>query len=323
MRAAVVKQYGPPEIVALRDVPVPQPSANELLVRVRAATVSSGDARIRALRMPSPAFRLLARAAIGVHGPRRAVLGSDFAGDIVAIGAAVRSFRVGDAVVGSTESRFGTHAELVCIPESASVLKKPDALSYADAASLIFGGVTASQFLLETARLVAGQRIAIIGASGTVGVAAVQIAAAHGAHVTAVCSARNIPRVMAMGAHDAIDYNTREITHAQPFDVIFDTVGTTTFAHAARALAPRGIFLPAVVTMTEVRQVLAGKLTGSQRVRSRVALARKSDIERIMRWATSGRLRPVIDSVYALDDIREAHRRVDTGRKVGSVIITP
>ena len=323
MRAAVVERYGPPEVVIVRELPAPQPRANELLVRVRATTVSSGDARIRGLRMPSPAFRILALAALGWHGPRRAVLGSDFAGDVVAMGPAVRSFRVGDAVVGSTESRFGTHAELVCIPESASVLKLPDTLSYADAASLIFGSVTASQFLLETAQLAAGQRIAIIGASGAVGIAAVQIAAFHGAHVTAVCSGRNAQRVTSLGAHDTIDYATQDFTRAQPFDVIFDTVGATTFSHAARALSPRGVFLPAVMTRTEVRQTLIATLTGSRRIRSRVAIARRADIERIMDWATNGRLRPVIDGTYSLEDIRDAHRRVDSGRKVGSVIVTP
>ena len=323
MRAAVVGQYGPPEVVTVRDIPAPQPRGNELLIRVRAATVSSGDARIRALRMPSPAFRILALAALGWRGPRRAVLGSDFAGDVVAIGAAVRSFRVGDAVVGSTESSFGTHAELVCIPESASVLKKPDTLAYADAASLIFGSVTASQFLLETAQLTAGQRIAIIGASGAVGIAAVQIAACHGAHVTAVWSARNAQRMASLGAQEVIDYTTQDFTRSKPFDVIFDTVGATTFSHAAGALAPRGIFLPAVMTMTEVRQVIFASLTGSRRIRSRVAMARRIDIERIMNWATSGRLRAIIDSTYSLEDIRGAHRRVDTGHKVGSVIVTP
>lgn len=323
MRAAVVEQYGSPEVVTVREIPAPQPRGNELLIRVRAATVSSGDARIRALRMPSPAFRMLALIAIGWRGPRRAVLGSDFAGDIVAIGPKVQTFRVGDAVVGSTESKFGTHAEVVCMSESASIIKKPESLSYVDAASLVFGSVTASQFLFETANIAPGQRVAIIGASGAVGVAAVQIAARHGAHVTAVCSARNAPRMTALGAHQTIDYATQDFTQAQPYHVIFDTVGATTFAHASRALTPRGVFLPAVMTMTEVRQVLVASLTGSRRIRSRVAMARRIDIERIMNWATSDRLRPVIDSVYSLNEIRDAHRRVDSGRKVGSVIVTP
>lgn len=323
MRAAFVERYGPPEVITIRDLPDPQPSADELLVRVRATSVSSGDARIRALRMPSPAFRLLALAALGVRGPRRAVLGSDFAGDIIAVGPAVRSFRVGDTVVGSTESRFGAHAELVCLAESTSVLKKPETLSYADATSLIFGGVTAMQFLLDTAQLAPSQRVAIMGASGAVGTAAVQIAASHDAHVTAICSARNADLAISLGAHEVIDYTTRDFTSAQPFDVIFDTVAATTFSHASRALTRRGVFLPAVMTMTEVRQTLFSALTRSRRIRSRVAIAHRDSIERIMQFATTGRLRPVIDSTYSLDDIREAHRRVDSGRKVGSVIVTP
>ena len=126
-----------------------------------------------------------------------------------------------------------------------------------------------------------------------------------------------------LGAQEVIDYTTQDFTRSKPFDVIFDTVGATTFSHAAGALAPRGIFLPAVMTMTEVRQVIFASLTGSRRIRSRVAMARRIDIERIMNWATSGRLRAIIDSTYSLEDIRGAHRRVDTGHKVGSVIVTP
>lgn len=323
MRAIVCTRYGPPESLRLIELPDPAPRPGELLIRVRAAPVNSADSRIRALRMPSPLFSAIGRLALGFTGPRRRILGTEAAGIVEAVGSGVSRFRPGDSVVAVLGIRSGGHAELVRVRESGPVVKKPESLSFEHAVAVPFGALTALYFLRDIARVCVDQRVAIVGASGAVGVAAVQIARHLGASVTGVCSTPNIETVRSLGAGAVIDY-TREDPwrRGAEFDAIFDTVGATTFARCKAALKPSGVFLPAVMTGTEVLQLLTTARSKGRRVRSGITPERHRDLEAVFDLVTAGRFRPLVDRVYPFKEFVEAHRRVDSGRKVGSVVLS-
>ena len=240
MRAVQVSHYGDPGVLQVRAVPRPTVSAGDVLVRVRASTVSSGDARVRAMRVP-PGMKLLGRLALGWRGPRRAVLGTDLAGEVVEVGAGVSRFRVGDAVVAFVGAAMGAHAEYVKLREDAPLLPMPEGLSWEEAAALPFGACTALHYLRRAARLQPGERVLILGASGAVGAAAVQISRHDGAAVTAVCSAANAELASELGATEVLDYNTHDFTRGQAtYDIVMDCIGGPT----TRAL--RGCCAPAV-----------------------------------------------------------------------------
>ncbi len=323
MNAAVCTRYGSPEVLEIRDVNDPVPGDNDLLIKVHAAAVTSGDARIRAMRMPSPTFWLLGRLALGLTAPRQQILGSDLAGTVTAVGHKVTSFAVGDPVIAALGARFGAHAQLARIPESGAVVHKPPSLTFEEAAALPFGAITALHYLRNFGDVRPGHKVLIIGASGCVGSAAVQIARHLGATVTGVCSTANIDRVRALGANDIIDYTKDDFTtRTNTYDIIFDTVGATTFARCKSALTSHARFLPAVLTMTEFRQLLWTSLTGGKRLKGGVVLDSKQQLMEILQLVEAGHLQPVIDRQFHFHDIAEAHRRVDSGRKVGAVVVT-
>lgn len=323
MKAVVCARYGPPEVLQLQQVADPTPRAGELLVQVKATTVTSADARVRALRMPSPVFVPLARLALGMRGPRKRVLGTELAGVVKAVGPGVTSFRVGDAVVAVVGVRFGAHAQLACVPERSAVVPKPARVSFEEAVSLPFGAMTALYYLRDLANLQPGQRVLVVGASGAVGVAAVQLATHFGAQVVGVCSTANLDRVRSLGAAHVIDYIREDFTKGPAeFDVVFDTVGATSFASCKKLLKPNGQFLAAVLTLTEICQLLSTRLVGGKRVKGGTAPEKKADLELLMSLAQAGHLSPVIDRCYPLQEIVAAHRHVDSGRKVGSVVVT-
>ena len=322
MRAVVCPRYGPPEVLQIRELAAPVPGRGELLVRVMATTVTSGDSRIRGFRMPSPVFSLMGRLALGLRGPRRAVLGSELAGIVVALGPGVTLFAVGDAVVAFTDTAMGAHAELVTLAESAAVVHKPEQLSYAQAAALPFGATTARYFLQVLGNVQSGQRVLVVGASGAVGVAAVQLAVHFGARVHAVCSGANAELVRSLGASRVFDYTREDFTaSASRYDMVLDTVGATSLKHCRRVLAPDGRFLPVVMTMREVRQLMTTRLFRGPRVLSGMATGHKAELQELVNLAAAGTLRPVIGRTFSFDDIAAAHRYVDAGRKVGSAVV--
>lgn len=315
MRAAVCSRYGGPDVVQIRDVPAPVPKGHDVLVRVRATTVASGDARVRAFDMPR-GFRTFGRLGVGFRGPRQPILGTDVAGDVAAVGAKVTLFRPGDAVIAGTSA---THAEYALVGEGKGITKKPAGLSYEDAASLLFGGLTAVYYLRDLARVRADQRVLINGASGAVGAASVQLAKHLGAHVTGVCSTANVRLVSSLGADEVLDYTKESfLTNGRMYDDVFDTVGTTTYRQCKRLLTKDGAFLPAVATPG---QLLRSALFRHGRVRAGIALANQERMRYLAALADAGAIKPVIDGLYPLDQIVEAHRRVDTGRKRGSVVV--
>jgi NADPH:quinone reductase-like Zn-dependent oxidoreductase len=320
MLAATVRRYGDPSVVTVREVPRPTPRAGEVLVQVRAASVSSGDARLRALRVPG-GMSLLTRLAMGLRGPRRAILGADFSGEVAALGAGVTSLALGDAVAGMSGMALGAHAQYLCVRED-HVQPKPASLSWEHAAALLFGGTTAMHYLRRAAAVKMGERVLVLGASGAVGVAAVQAARILGATVTAVCSASNATLVSDLGAAEVIDYRAEDFSARYArWDVVMDCVGATDYARTARVLAPGGRLLRVVCGLGgQIAAAWQGRRAG-HRVIAGVADERPDDMREILAWAAAGEWRGVIDEALPLDRIAEAHARVDSGHKRGSVVV--
>jgi NADPH:quinone reductase-like Zn-dependent oxidoreductase len=315
LRAAICTRYGEPDVVKIQDVPTPAPRAHEVLVRVRATTVASGDHRMRAFDMPK-GFRTFGRLGIGFRGPRQPILGTDLAGDVTAVGAQVTRFKPGDAVIAGTSA---THAEYVVVREDKGIAPKPANLSYEEAASMLFGGITAICFLEELAHVGPGQRVAINGASGAVGAAAVQLAKHLGAIVTGVASGANTGLVKALGADEVVDYTKESfLAKGRSYDVIFDTVGKTTYKQCKGALTKQGVYLPAVGT---VGQLLRSAVLPRGRVRTGIALANRARVLRLCQLIDAGALKPVIDRTFPFEEIVGAHKLVDTGHKRGSVVV--
>jgi len=321
MKAVFCPRYGPPDILELRDVPRPEPRDGEVLVRVRATPVNTGDCRIRGMNVP-PGMGLIGRLALGLTAPRARILGTECAGDVAAVGPAITAFRPGDPVFGVTGTRFRAHAEYVLFPARSILLPKPAALSNAQACSIVFGGHTALYFLRDRMKLAPGSRILINGASGSVGIAAVQLARHFGSHVTAVCSTPNIDFIRALGAHDAIDYSRADpLATAAKFDAVFDTVGVWSFAHVRRVLTPSGLFAQADAGLPQFALAAVTSLTGGHRLIAGVALERHADVALLFDLVAQSVLRPVVDSVFPLDRAADAHRRVESRRKRGTVIL--
>jgi NADPH:quinone reductase-like Zn-dependent oxidoreductase len=320
MRAAVYRQYGPPSVVTLEDCPRPVPGANDVLIRVRAATVTSADWRIRSLSMPY-GFGAVGRLAFGIGRPRQPVLGSELAGDIVEVGAAVRKFSVGDAVIAFTGAKLGAHAEYCRISADGVIVHKPPTLPYETAAALPFGGTTALDFF-RRGKLRAGDCVLINGASGTVGSTMVQIAAQAGAEVTAVCSSANAEAMQQLGATHVIDYTRVDFAvGGRQYDIIADTVGNAPYTRVRPVLAARGRMLLVLATLPEMLRAPWVNRTSQHRVIAGPTAERTDDLQTLVDMAVDGRLTPLIDSRFPFEEIAAAHARVDTGRKRGSIVI--
>lgn len=314
MRAIVQTGYGGPDVLELRDEPVPEPKAGEVLVRIHASDVTSGDARMRAFNVPGP-FRLPARLVLGITRPRFRIPGVDFAGEVVRVGDGVSRFKPGVRVFG--QQLFRCHAEYRCVPAEGAIALIPGTMSDEDAAALPFGTFTALDFF-RRAGLKPGNAILINGASGAVGIAAVQVAHHLGAEVTAVCSTRNAELVRKLGAADVLDYTAPGFAlPSRAFDMVFDTVGSLGWALSEPALKPAGKLLAAVSDWP----VLFAQLRHGKRIIGGSGTPGRADAEEMARLVLAGVLRPVIDSVFDLADIRAAHLRVDTGHKVGAVVV--
>ncbi len=320
MKAAVYRTYGSPSVVEIAEVPTPSPRPREVLVRIHAATVSTADWRARSLVLP-PGFGPFARLAFGIFGPRKPILGTELSGVVEAVGDEVTRFKVGDEVFAFPEAGFGSHAEYKAIDEAGSIALKPAKLSFEEAAALSFGGTTALVFLRDKARVARGERVLIVGASGCVGTAAVQLARHFGAEVTGVCSTANVELVRADGAHEVIDYTRQDFAErGEAWDIILDTTGTVTLAQCERALKPGGRLLRVLGSFTQ--SLGLERLSKGRKVLAGVAMGRREDLELLAGLAESGVYRPVIDRCLPLERASEAHAFVESGRKRGSVVLT-
>jgi NADPH:quinone reductase-like Zn-dependent oxidoreductase len=321
MKAAVCRRYGPPANVRIESVEKPVAGANEVLIRIRATTVSSGDWRVRSLTVPA-GMGLMVRAVFGFTRPRNPVFGTELAGEIEAVGKEVTRFSAGDLVVGYPSFPNGCHAEYRTMRENDRIVHKPARLSFEQAAAMCFGGATALDYLSDRAKLQAGERLLVIGASGALGSAAVQIARHIGAHVTGVCSTANLALVRALGADRAIDYTCENYRQTgDTYDVIFDAVGQASFATCGHLLNPNGRLLLLAAGLPQMLETIRGKRDG-RRVFAGPARETLEHLQTLSAMADAGRYRPVIDQVFPLDRIAEAHARVESGRKRGSVVVT-
>lgn len=318
MKAAVQTAYGAPDVVTILDIAKPVPKAGEVLVRVVATTVTSGDARLRAFRIPA-AFWLPARLFIGIFRPRKAVLGSEFSGVVAAVGAGVMRPKVGDHVFGMHV--YDVHAEYKVMPETAAITTLPAGLDFAEAAALPFGALTALHFL-RLANIAPGQKVLVNGASGAVGSFAVQLAKHFGAEVTGVCSARNVELVRDLGADHVIDYGQTDFSrNGVQYDVIMDTVDTVSIAQFERATPSTGQLIASNAGGGIMLRAGLRKLLGGRRIIVGVARETLTDLETLRDLAAAGAVRATIDSRVPFAEIAKAHALVDGGHKRGAVVV--
>lgn len=321
MKAIVYARYGSADVLELRDLPTPTPADNEVLIKIHASTVTPVDCVFRSGRP------LFARPFTGFFSPRNKVLGTELAGKVVAIGKDVTGFAVGDRFFGAPANGCGAHGEFICLPADGAVSKMPANLTFGQSAAICNGALTALPFLRDNARIEPGQKVLIIGAAGSIGTFAVQLARHFGAEVTGVCSANNGELVKSLGAGVVIDYNQQDFTSGDTrYDIIFDTVGKSTFSQCRGILAKGGVYLTTVPSLPIMWQMLWTSLSGGKRAifaatGLRPAHAQNRDLHILTDLIEAGHLTPVIDRTYPMHQIAKAHRYVERGHKRGNVVI--
>ena len=319
MKAAVCTTYGPPDVVREADVDTPVPGPDQVLVRVHAATVTAAD---RAFRSGTPRY---ARLFTGLRRPKKAVLGTEFAGEVSAVGAAVTRYTVGDKVFGATDLGLGAHAEYVCVKEDGALAALPSGLGCTEAVTLVDG--TALVFLRDHAKLHSGQSILINGASGGVGVQAVQFARHFGADVTAVCSGAGAELVARLGADRVIDYTRTDFTkEGRTYDVIFDVAGASSYGRCRPLLKPGGRYLTTVPSLAIMVQAPLTAVAGGRRAviaftGLRPVKAKVKDLALVKELAEAGRIVPVVDQTVPLARVADAYRHLDRQGKRGTTVL--
>ncbi len=321
MKAVVYTKYGPPDVLQLKEVEKPTPTDNEVLVKIHATSVHISDMRLRSFTIP-PLVRLPFRISVGFRGPRKEILGSELAGEIESVGKDVKRFKEGDQVFGDTGAGLGAYAEYVCLPEKGTLATKPAGMTYEEAAAGP-ASTLAALYYLRRGGIQSGQKVLINGASGALGTAAVQLAKHFGAEVTGVCSTVNLEMVKSIGADKVIDYTKEDFTkNGQTYDVILDAVGKSSFSRCKGSLKKKGIYLLSVPTLAILLQMLWTSMIGSKKAILGVPKSSTEDLIFLKELIEAGKIKPVIDRRYPLEQIAEAHRYVDTGRKKGNVVIT-
>ncbi len=317
MKAIVYEKFGPPEVLELKEVATPEPTATEVRIKIYATTVAAEDPGTR----KTPGLN-------GLLKPKKAILGWYLAGDIEAVGREVTRFQVGDPVYGSAGVGYGTYAEYICLPEGAALARKPANLTYEEAAAIPNGALTALPFLRDKGRVKPGQDVLVNGASGSVGTAGVQFAKYFGAQVTGVCSTANVDLVRSLGADLVIDYTQEDfIKNGQTYDIIFDAVGKSSFSRCKNSLKPGGIYLTTVPKPASLLQwgwtaLGRGKKVIFAATGLRSSPDKAKDLAFIATLVEDGHIKPVIDRKYPLEQMVAAHRYVETGHKKGDVVIS-
>lgn len=320
MKAIITKKYGPPEVATIQEIEKPIPKENEVLVKVLATPVTSGDARIRGLNVPF-GFKFITKLMFGFKGPKNPVLGVVFSGIVEESGGKVTAFSKGDAVFGSKEG-FGCHAEYLVIKENGAIVHKPEKVSHEEAASIPFGALTSLKYLRDFGKIKKGQKILINGASGALGVYGVQLAKYFGAEVTGVCSTSNVELVKSLGADHVIDYKKEDFTeNPETYNIIYDTVGKLEFSKCKASLNKNGTFLLAAAGLKEYSQVMSTLISGSKKVVAGVAIFKKEDLKVVSELVEQDHIKPVIGRRFKFSEIVEAYTYVDGGHKVASAVL--
>jgi len=321
MKAIVATGYGAPDVLKLQEVDKPQPKENEILVKVHASSATTADGM---MRTGKPYF---GRLMTGLTKPKHAIPGTGFAGVVEAAGEKVTTFKPGDRVFGETTLGFSTNAEYFIIPEAGVILPMPENMTYAEGATFGDGHVTSLNFLKEIARIKPGQRVLINGASGSLGTAAVQLAKFFGAEVTGVSSTRNVGLVKSLGADHVIDYTKKDFTKVnETYDVVFDTVGKSSFSKSKNILSEKGLYLSPVLKFSLLLQMIRTSVSGKKKAKF-AATGLRSDGElqnlfvELVGIFKEGRLKTVIDRQYPLEKVAEAHTYIASGHKKGNVVI--
>jgi NADPH:quinone reductase-like Zn-dependent oxidoreductase len=321
MKAVYCPSYGTPQILEHRDIEEPTFCDNEILIQTLATSVTTGDSRVRALRMPT-GFGLIGRLALGISKPRQPVLGSELSGIVVGIGKNVSKFKVNDEVILFTGTKLGCHTELKAVSQDEGIVPKPANMSFEEAAALASSGTTALAFL-RRGNVGRASRVLVIGASGAVGSAAVMLSKHLGAHVTAVCSSKNLEFVSSLGADRVIDYTKANyLSGGEAYDAILDASGTVSYLKARRALKRTGRLLLVSATLPHILQSILAASTGKHKVVAGPAPWTQEDLEFLCKAVESGAYRVPIDRTYSLAQIAQAHAYVDAGGKTGNVVIT-
>lgn len=324
MKAVVFKRYGEPEVLQIVNLKKPIPKDNEMVVRIHATSVTAEDPKMRGFNHP-PLLKLPVGLMFGFKKPKNPVLGIEFSGTIETMGDKVKNYKSGDQVFGYTGLNFGAYAEYKCMPENGLMHYKPENLSFEESACMVNGPLSALAYMKKKGNIKPGNKVLIYGASGSVGTAAVQLAKYFGAHVTGVCSTKNIELVSSIGADIVIDYSCQDFTQKhEKYDLLFDTVGKTSMKECLELLKPKGRYL---ITDFGFSHILASIFTSLFKSKKIIVVSsnfywKKEDLNFLKEIAEKGYFKPVIDKVFSLEKIVDAHKYVELGRKVGNVAIS-
>ncbi|MCX7749637.1 MAG: NAD(P)-dependent alcohol dehydrogenase [Clostridia bacterium] len=317
MKAIVYNKYGPPEVLELKEMEKPTPKDNEVLIKVYATTVTAADTFMRR------GETFMSRVFLGFTKPRRKILGTELAGEIESVGKRVKRFKKGEKVCGFTGFGLSAYAEYTCMSEKASLVIKPANIAYDEAAAIIDGASTALFFLRDKAKIQKGQKVLIIGASGSIGTAAVQLAKYFGAEVTGVCSTTNLELVKSLGADNVIDYTKEDFTkNGETYDIIFDTVSKSSFSYCKGSLKKKGVYLLTSGGLISYLQTLWTSIACSKKMIFAMSINKLAGLTLINKLIEAGNIKSVIDRRYPLAQLAEAHAYVEKGHKKGNVVIT-
>ncbi len=330
MKAIIYTEYGPPDVLHMNQVEKPETKDKDVLIKVHATTVNYGDLVARDFKSITPQqfnmpylFWLGARAFFGSKKPKIQILGSEFAGEIEAVGKEVTQFKKGDPVFGYLGQNMGAYAEYVAMPESGAVVIKPENMTFEEAATVPYGAIMALHLLTKVG-VQSGQNVLIIGASGGIGSAAVQIATRHfGAHVTGVCGRPRVEFVKSLGADNVIDYTKEDFTQSdETYDLIVDVLGKSSFSRCKDSLNKNGRYLRASFKSKELLQMVGTGMAGNKKVVCALAPGSQNDLKTVKELIEAGKIRAILDKSFPLEQAAEAHRYVEDGHKQGHVVIT-
>lgn len=330
MKAVVYTEYGEPEVLQLEEVEKPFPQGNEVLIKVHAVSVNYGDITVRNIKNISSSefnmpllFWFFARFSFGFSKPKRKILGNAFAGEIVMMGKEVNQFKKGEQVFGYTGEKMGAYAEYLCIPQNSILAVKPSNMTYEEASTVPYGAIMALN-LLRKANILKGQRVLVIGASGSIGSAAVQLASHYfGAEVTGVCSTQGIEFVKSLGADKVIDYKKEDFTTiGETYDLIFDILGKGSFSQYKTLLKQNGIYLLGSFKTRKLLQMLTTSMGGKRKVICAIAVPKPEDLIFVKDLIEAGKIKSIVDRCFPLEKTTEAHRYSETENKKGNVVIT-